>query len=122
MSKQKLLIVEDHHETAAVLQEFFSASGLEADTAQSGRQAIEKFGAVRHDLIVTDYLLPDTNGVALVEACKRIHAGVKVVYITGADIVRKNPALKLGAKARVVEKPARPAAILEVIKEMLNGS
>ncbi len=115
----RILVVEDHKETAVVLNDYFRAHDLSSEVALTGMEALEKFEADRHDLLVTDYTLPDTNGMALVAACRAISPSVKVIYITAVDLHRIDPLFKTGPACQVIDKPARPARILELIRKML---
>lgn len=115
----RILVVEDHKETALVLNDYFRAHDLNSHVALTGMDALEKFEAERHDLLVTDYTLPDTNGIALVAACRAISPSVKVIYITAVDLRGIDPLFKTGPDCQIIGKPARPGDILELIRKML---
>ncbi len=116
--KSKILIVEDHKDTAFVLKEYFDCEGYDSDVATTGKEALRKFKARKHDVIVTDYNLPDLNGLELAKQCRRIVDDVKIIFITGADILRSNPGLKTATKCKVVQKPVRPKEILKLVLGM----
>jgi CheY-like chemotaxis protein len=61
----RLLVVEDHHDTAATLRRLLVRRGYEVECADSFTAAVEKARSYDFDVLVTDIGLPDGNGVDL---------------------------------------------------------
>lgn len=114
----KILIIEDNEDTALVLQEFFADVGFKADVAVTGREALQKFRKGRHQMLITDFMLPDTDGYSLVKKCKGIANDVKVIYLTGVDIGKNLSQVEVGADCQIIKKPARPGDILKMVHKM----
>jgi PAS domain S-box-containing protein len=66
----KLLIVDDHPVNLAMLQRQLKVLGLEADTATSGREALDKWRRERHALVITDLQMPEMDGYAVARAIR----------------------------------------------------
>ena len=115
----RILIVDDNQDTVFVLNEYFNDEGFQSQYAGTGRDALRKFRTSRPEILVTDYLLPDIDGVTLVNQCRALSPHLKVIYITGVDIIRKNRALRPGPDCKVIQKPARPREIVAMMKAML---
>lgn len=64
----RLLLVEDHPDTARVLQALLAARGFEVTVAGSVRQAIEQVERQRFDLLISDIGLPDGTGADVIRA------------------------------------------------------
>lgn len=68
----RLLLVEDHHDTAATLLRLLSRRGYEVKTAGSVASALELAKAAEFDVLVSDIGLPDGTGVDLLRKLREI--------------------------------------------------
>jgi CheY-like chemotaxis protein len=66
-----ILVVDDEHIIAAMLQELFEEAGHQVVTARSGREGLQRLAEVRPDLVLSDVMMPDLDGLAL---CRAIRA------------------------------------------------
>lgn len=62
----RLLVVDDETDLLASYEIILAAEGFEVCTAFNGRAALDKVGAFRPDLIVTDWMMPLMDGVELI--------------------------------------------------------
>ena len=56
-----------------------------AETARSGREAIEKTLATKPDIIFTDIKMPGINGLDAVKEIKKVHSDVKIVIVSAYE-------------------------------------
>ncbi|MCS7247868.1 MAG: response regulator [Anaerolineales bacterium] len=87
MSKPRLLIVEDDHDIAEMLQIFFESQGYEVEIASRGGEALERTRQSLPHLIILDIMLPDLDGF---EVCRtlRTHtrtSHVPIIFLTQKD-------------------------------------
>ena len=68
--RKKLLIVDDHPTNLRMLKRQLEVLGLDADTAASGQEALDKWRSDGHDLIITDCQMPEMDGYALTRAIR----------------------------------------------------
>ena len=85
MKKTKILLVDDEEIVLAGWQEVLESSGYDVRTALSGREALEIAYKEKPDIVFTDLVMPDMNGI---EVCKKIKSEdrskeIIVVMITG---------------------------------------
>ena len=66
----KVLIVDDHPVNLAMLRRQLKVLGLEADTASSGADALEKWRREFHGLVITDLQMPEMDGYAFARAIR----------------------------------------------------
>ena len=118
----KILIIEDDISTSQFLSYTMEHEGYQAIIALDGIDGLKKALAEKPDLIILDIMLPGLDGF---ELCHRLRA-----YAPAADIpvlmlsakaqdVDKSAAFKMGANCYIV-KPADPAKIVDVVKNMLK--
>jgi CheY-like chemotaxis protein len=85
----RILVVDDNTVNLTVALGFLARHGVAAETAKSGKEAIEKIRAVRYDLVLMDHLMPGMDGI---EAVLRIRA-------LRGDYYQNVPVIALSANA-----------------------
>jgi len=77
----KILLVEDDEINRFILKKLLEKNQFKVTTANDGRDAMAKLGEdINYDLIMTDIMMPEMNGIQLLEAVK-IHPILKSIPI-----------------------------------------
>lgn len=119
--KETVLVIDDEPSVADALKVILSDSGYRVAVAMSGREALEKLGKRRFDLVITDVRLPDISGLDVLRHLRRSHPGVLAIIITAHHTPElAAESLSLGAVA-VLPKPFSPSDLLTVIKTAFSG-
>lgn len=115
--KARVLIVEDDAQLLRLCAKVVQQQH-EIALAASTSEAIDVAGGFRPHVLITDYNLPDGNGVQLAASLSRSRAGLRVLLITGAlpDEVELKA---LPEKATLLHKPFAPHQLLQAIRELL---
>ncbi len=115
-----VLIVDDSGFQRSFLRKALVEDGYRVLEAANGKQALEVAAAERPDCILTDLIMPDMRGLALLETLQQAGSEIPVVVLT-ADIQERVEAqcLELGA-ARVLHKPVKPARLKDTLAEVLS--
>jgi two-component system, NtrC family, response regulator HydG len=118
--KKKVLIVDDDVSFSITLKTFLVRQGFETDEAFSSQKALEKILTTRYDVILTDFRLPDKNGIELLKTIKEKTPNSLVILMTAyADIRMAVKAIKHGAY-EYVAKPVNPDELLSHIQSGLE--
>lgn len=118
--KKKVLIVDDDVSFSITLKTFLVRQGFETDEAFSSQKALEKILATQYDVILTDFRLPDKNGIELLKSIKEKTPNSLVILMTAyADIRMAVKAIKHGAY-EYVAKPVNPDELLSHIQSGLE--
>lgn len=80
-----VLIVDDAEEFRVLLSNWISFRGLEAITAANGQEASRILEKQRIDLIITDFQMPDMDGLDFLQWCRSHKTHVPVVFITASN-------------------------------------
>lgn len=83
----KILLVDDDVRLAEQIRDFLALEDYVVEIAHNGADAIQLLSAFQFDLVILDWELPDTSGLAL---CKNLRAnGVKspILFLTGRDSI-----------------------------------
>jgi PAS domain S-box-containing protein len=118
----RLLVVDDEPDARDVVSEALRERGAEVHVAGSATEALEKLGAVRPDVIVSDIGMPETDGYSLMrsirarppEAGGRTPAVALTAYARAEDAQR---AFVAGYQSHVA-KPIEPAQLATVVANL----
>ena len=118
--KKTILIVEDDKAIIETLKEVLQSEGYSVDTAETGREAIQKSNAEFFNLALLDIKLPDIEGTKLLTLMHNNLPKMMKIMITGYPSQENAvEALNLGADAYVI-KPVKPEELLTLIEEKLK--
>lgn len=122
MSKgnKTIIVVDDDQSILKSFKTMLQAKGYIVDTAETGKEAIEKSKAKFYNLALLDIRLPDMEGTKLLVKMHRTMPKMMKVMITGyPSLENAIEAVNLGADAYVV-KPVKPEELLRVVEEKLK--
>jgi DNA-binding response OmpR family regulator len=104
-AQRRILVVEDETRILDFLAGGLSADGMTVDWAQTGPSAVKRALEQRDDLVLLDLVLPQLNGLAVLERIQAARPELPVIIVSArGDIPTKLKAFKLGARD-YVEKP-----------------
>ena len=119
-SKAKVLVVDDETHVRNMVGSTLERQGYEVKLASSGREALEMLGVSGFDLVLTDIVMQDINGIALLE---RIHAqqpNLPVVMVTAIhDISVAIDSMRRGAYDYLL-KPFERDHLLATVQRALD--
>lgn len=120
----RILFIEDDPDVAKLLSGVLKSAGHDVVHAQTGRDALTAFKANAFDLVVTDILLPDNDGLEIIPQLRKSSTSVKIIAISGGGRVGPKPYLSaakaLGAN-RTLTKPFAPVELARTIQELLES-
>ena len=118
--KAPLLIVDDEANTLASLARAFRLAGYEATVCDSAVRALELVKSQPFDMILSDVVMPEKDGLSLLEDLKNLELPTPVVMISGqADIEMAVRATRLGA-VDFLEKPLSTEKLLLTVENVLR--
>jgi len=119
---QKILLTEDDITYSRIIRNFLEKNNFEVQSANSMAQAIPIIQSGWPQLIITDYRLPDGNGLELLEQSSKKNPDLRVILITNySDIRIAVKAMKMGAY-EYITKPINPDELLITVNEALSGN
>ena len=119
----RILIVDDEEMVREGLALVLQHAGYEVAMAENGRVALEQFQRKPADLVITDILMPEREGLETIADLRAINPALKIVAISGGARFGKidvlNVALNFGADA-TLRKPVSNKQLLRVVRECLS--
>jgi two-component system, cell cycle response regulator len=120
VDRHSVLLVDDERFERQVYADYLSAAGYEVVTAESAEDALTCLSARAFDVLVTDMILPGSDGLQLLSEAKLRDPDVEVVMITAVDRVDTAVrAMKSGASDYLV-KPVSPEALQVAVQRCLQ--
>jgi two-component system response regulator HydG len=117
--KPPLLVVDDDAAFRAVTSALLEDEGYAVTCAAEGNEAIDLLRERHFDLVLTDLVMGEVNGLQVLEAAKAINPGTIVIMVTGfASIESAVEAIKQGAEDYLT-KPCSNAELLLKVERAL---
>ena len=117
----RIIVVDDDESIRKVLATILEEKGYTVDTAENGKQAIEKTEKNFYNLGLFDIRLPDIDGTELLAKVKDTTPRMRKIIVTGyPSLPNAVEALNKGADAYIL-KPFDMDKILQTIKEQLKN-
>jgi PAS domain S-box-containing protein len=116
----KILVVDDEPELRSVLVESLRRHGYEVTGCGSGRAALAKLNERDFDLLLTDLMMPEMDGITLLKAALKIDPHLVGVVVTGQGTIQTAvDAMQVGAFDYVL-KPFRLQNLMPVLTRALS--
>jgi two-component system, chemotaxis family, chemotaxis protein CheY len=119
----RVLVIDDDPGMRDFLQETLAAAGHEIFCAANGREGVALFRAHPAELVISDMLMPEQEGIETIQQLRALHLPIKVIAMSGAPVGWKvlQMAEKIGANA-TLQKPFETDELLRVVERLLHGT
>jgi CheY-like chemotaxis protein len=117
--KPKVLVVDDEHVIADTLAIILNKNGFDAAAVYTGTAAVERARVVKPDLIISDVIMPDMNGIDAAINIRKFLPDCKILLFSGqaatADLLSK--ARAQGYEFDILAKPVHPQDLLAKLRK-----
>jgi len=120
----KILIIDDEAQILFMLKKMLERYGYETELATNGIDGIALFKKCQPDLVITDIIMPEKEGLETIREMKRIKSDLKIIAMSGGGKVSAENYLmiaKIFGASKIVAKPFAVKEMLSAVKELLNG-
>jgi DNA-binding response OmpR family regulator len=122
MKSGAILIVDDERELREMMQRFLTEEGYAVTCAADGVEASKQILARPVDLVITDLIMPEKDGIQLMNEMRWKHPQLRIIAMSGGGHVPREQYLRiargLGADA-VLEKPFSNNTLLETVDQVM---
>ena len=118
---KKILIVDDKLEVVELVTATLEGEGYQIISASDGREALEKIGKEKPDLVLLDVRMPKMDGLEVLSQSKKdpVLKEIPIIMLTAkGQKSDQEKGKELGATGYII-KPFSPSALLERIEEVL---
>jgi CheY-like chemotaxis protein len=120
----KILIVEDDPLMSRMYQKIFAFEGYEVEAAADGAEGIEKIRASKPSLVLLDIMMPEMNGLQVLDKLKADPETQKIPVIMLTNLAGQQDAenaLAKGAVKYIIKSEYEPKQVADMVKEILAG-
>jgi CheY-like chemotaxis protein len=119
----RMLIIDDDPTVRSLVTGILEAKGHTAVEARDGRAGLATFSKESFDLVVTDIVMPEQEGIETIGALRRLNRTVPILAISGSSTIGGSgdylrAAAALGASA-TLKKPLHADLLVETIERLL---
>jgi CheY-like chemotaxis protein len=118
-AKPKVLVADDERVIADTLAIILNQSGFEATAVYSGEKAVEAAEALRPDMLISDVIMTDLNGIDAAIKIRQMLPSCKILLFSGqaatADLLDR--AKTQGHQFEILAKPVHPQDLLAKLRE-----
>jgi CheY-like chemotaxis protein len=117
--KPKVLVVDDERVIADTLAIILNQNGFDASPVYTGKDAVERARGERPELIISDVIMPDMNGIDAAINIRQFLPGCKILLFSGqaatADLLER--ARAQGHEFEILAKPVHPQDLLARLRD-----
>ncbi len=119
----RILVIDDDVEICTLTKKFLVLDGHEVDTAEDGAVGLKLTGRNQYDLVITDVVMPEQDGIGVVAELKRLQPHIRIIVMTGGgakfSISELLNITKFMKADRGLAKPLDFEMLLETVRELL---
>ena len=120
----RILVIDDDEAIRQLLRAWLERSGYEVAEAANGAEGCEAFRKEPADLVVTDIIMPEKEGLETMVELRNEYPDVKIIAISGGGIEDAEHYLEgarlVGGALRTFTKPLDRKEFIEAVKELLG--
>lgn len=118
----EILLVDDHEPTRTAIRKILVASGYRVVEAGNGLEALERAHVRAPDLLITDIIMPQKEGIETIREFRAAYPQVRIMAISGGGRAKTADFLEI-ARAfgadEVLKKPFQTKQFLQAVKRVL---
>lgn len=119
----RILLIDDDNSFRTMLGLTLAHFGHVVIEARDGKEGLELFPAARADLVITDIVMPEKEGLEVLMELRKQQPPVKIIAISGGARNRSTGYLQiaeaLGA-SKILEKPFSNGELMNAVNELLS--
>ena len=121
----RVLLIDDEQMVRKIVRKMLERSGHEVTEAENGRLGLEQLKTGTFDLVITDIIMPEMEGVETLMTVREQYPNVKVIAMSGGgrtgNIDFLSAAEKLGASA-ILHKPFTLGSLTAAIETTFGSA
>ncbi len=115
----RILVIDDVDEIREALKEMFELEGYDVSDAPNGKIGLKLFHEKKIDVVITDVLMPEKDGIEMVMKLKQEYPKVNIIVMTGGPVGFLKVAEKYDIKY-AFKKPIERKIMLDAVRDLLN--
>jgi two-component system, cell cycle response regulator CpdR len=121
----KILVLDDEPSILLMIKKMLEKAGYEVSVALNGIEGMRLFEKDRYDMVITDIIMPEKEGLETIFELRRQYPKLKIIAISGGGRISPDgylPGAKLLGADMVFQKPLVQKDFLAAVAKLLNES
>jgi len=118
-SMAKIILAEDDNDMRRFLVKALEKAGHNVTSFAEGASAFEEIKQTTFDLLLTDIVMPEMDGIELARRAAELDPALKIMFITGFAAVALHPDSKAPKDAKVLSKPFHLRDLVAEVDRMM---
>ena len=115
----RILLAEDDDDLRRFLVKALEKAGHQVTAFGEGASAYEEIKQTTFDLLLTDIVMPEMDGIELARRVAELDPALKIMFITGFAAVALNPDSKAPKEAKVLSKPFHLRDLVDEVNRLM---
>ena len=115
----RILLAEDDDDMRNFLVKALQKAGHEVVSFSEGMSAYEEIKQASFDLLLTDIVMPEMDGIELARRASELDPSLKIMFITGFAAVALHPDSKAPKDAKVLSKPFHLRDLVNEVERLM---
>jgi two-component system cell cycle response regulator CpdR len=115
----KIILAEDDNDMRRFLVKALENAGYDVVSYDNGRSAYDRLREEPFELLLTDIVMPEMDGIELARKATELDPDMKVMFITGFAAVALNPDNQAPKDAKVLSKPFHLRDLVTEVQKLL---
>src|ERR1700730_13822482 len=116
----KILVIDDDHLVRYALSKILSSYGYEVVTAADGKRGMTVLRDEHPDVVITDIIMPEQEGIDTIIQIRRERPGVKIIAISGGGRIRNIDFLEMPQSLGANDVRAKPFEVDELLSCLIR--
>ncbi len=119
----KILVIDDDAAVCDTIARILRGKGHEILFAKDGREGLQLFRSHAPDLVITDIIMPEMEGIETIRAIRGLRPDARIIAISGGGRPGKADYLLMASMfgaSEVIGKPFDPAQLIESVARCLG--
>lgn len=113
-----ILVIDDHAAVLETVKVILAKQGHEIRTAPNGRLGMAQMARRHFDLIITDIIMPEQDGMETIERLRQVSARLPILAISGLGMVGDTDFLKAAKAIGASDTLAKPFRAMELVAKV----
>jgi two-component system cell cycle response regulator CpdR len=115
----KIILAEDDEDMRRFLARALERAGHKVTSFAEGASAFEEIKQADFDLLLTDIVMPEMDGIELARRAAELDPSLKIMFITGFAAVALHPDSKAPKDAKILSKPFHLRDLVAEVDRMI---
>ena len=114
-----LLVIDDDDAIRDLIVSYFTANDYTVIEAVGGRSALQKFSTINVDVVITDLIMPDMEGIETIRELHKLKPDIKIIALSGGGSLSPSGYLNIASKMGAQYSFSKPVS-LEILKDAVE--